>query len=514
MEKINDLHCALLHDKYAAIEPLARIGTWEQALDTGEVKWSDELYRILGFEVASLRPSLQSMLSRFTADAGRQIMKWIKSKGTSGQKLRIEAEMHPIHDKKKWILAEAEVVQADGAPARIIGYVQDITVKKEAEIRLSQNEHLFRSLFEDSAIATAMADSEGRLFKANKKMCSLMGYTLQELTQLTFKDITYSLDLDVSKEFFNKLMNNEITSYQIEKRYQRKNGSVFWGLLTISAVLDKEGKAAYMVGKILDIDEAKKATAKIINLNAQLEASNRQKDQIFSIIAHDLRSPVWAMQQLLELTISSEETLSKAEMVKRMLIMLKSTRNTYDLMEELLQWSASQLRRPEYNPVRLSVQFVMDEAIRSMAERARSKEIEVKCGECDDLYVWADYAMLKTILRNLIGNAIKFTGSKGKIVLSAKEENGLIEFTVADTGIGMKRADLQKIFNADIRFTTFGTGGEKGTGLGLDICRDLVLHHGGTIRAKSVLGKGSTFIFTIPKYIHKEKIRIMRPAGF
>lgn len=489
-----------LYDRYLKVESLAHIGSWEQDIVTQKATWSDGLFRLLGYEPAAFKPTTNTLLAVFTKEDAAFIEASLVMTVTHKQKFRHEASVLTAHHQQLSLVIEADVIcDEKGDPCKLVGYMQDVTAQKKAQRLLEQNEHLFRSLFEESAIATAMADRSGRLFKVNKKMCSLLGYTMSEFTKLTIRDITYHLDIDPSILYFDKLMNNEIKSYQLEKRYQRKDGSVFWGLLTISAVLDNHSKAQYMVGRIQDIDESKKATAQILRLNDQLKAASHQKDQLFSIISHDLRNPIWASRQLIKLMIDNYERFNKETLLKHLGILYKSAGNVYELLEELLKWSSMQMLDPEFKPEKLEVSSIVEEVTRTLSESIKKKNISLTINVSRHLLVMADRSMFKTILRNLLGNARKFTRPHGSISILAKELQDFIEISVEDNGTGIKPENINKLFNTASNFTTFGTEGEKGTGLGLDICYQLVIKQGGHISVESKWGEGSSFVFTLPK---------------
>ena len=397
----------LYDERFNKIESIAHIGTWERDLRTGKVRWSNELYRICGFEPNSFKPTMEMLYSLFSPGEYARLKAEVDRSIKHKSKFSIETKIYKNNELSTWVVAEGDVICDEaGEPCTLIGYLQDITERKKTEIQLAENEQMFRSLFEESGIAAAMADRDGRFIKANKKMCALFGYSSEEFIRLTFDQITYAQDIGISTDLFNKLMRNEISHYQLEKRYEKKDGTVFWGLLNISAVFGMDGKAKYMVGKIIDIDSSKKATVTIMELNARLSALNKQKDKLFSVIAHDLKNPIWASKLLVDQALAYKDIFTKEDLLKKLVILQKSTSTVYELMEELLLWSTNQLQVIGYKPVMLEVNEQLNEIIRIMRYSYEKKGIKVIWEAEAGLRVYADKEMLRTVLRNLVSNAI------------------------------------------------------------------------------------------------------------
>ncbi len=230
----------------------------------------------------------------------------------------------------------------------------------------------------------------------------------------------------------------------------------------------------------------------------ELKKSNAQKDRFFSIISHDLRgalTSVLACSELLKDSLASND----CEEMKRLIESLDSTtRNTFSLLDNLLAWSRVQRNVIDYFP---SVLSLLDVAMRTselFEEPCERKEIEIEIDLSGKQRVLADRNMVETIIRNLISNAVKFTPRKGKITLSAREEGKYFRVSVRDTGGGLREENAAKLFRIDERVSALGTEGEKGTGLGLLLCKEFVEMHGGKIGVESEYGKGAEFWFTLP----------------
>jgi signal transduction histidine kinase len=167
-------------------------------------------------------------------------------------------------------------------------------------------------------------------------------------------------------------------------------------------------------------------------------------------------------------------------------------------LENLLQWSRIQSNNIEYQPQNLKIVEIVSNSVSVFFLHANKKNITIQLYIDSRFYIFADYNMITTVVRNLISNAIKFTYRNGKIIISAKRENDFIEISIADSGIGIRFENIKKLFQIDQKFKTDGTAGEEGTGLGLILCKEFIEKNRGKIWAESVFGKGSTIKFTLP----------------
>ena len=228
----------------------------------------------------------------------------------------------------------------------------------------------------------------------------------------------------------------------------------------------------------------------------ELVTANQTKDKIFAIIGHDLKSPIASLLGLLNLLashdVSQEEFIEMAHHIEKNLSQVNFTLNN------LLEWAKSQLKGIQTVPQTLQLQDLVVENMNLLAEIARNKDITITPNVAANSFVWADREQINLILRNLLSNAIKFSEKGGTISINAEEkEQKYYEITIRDDGVGMSAERLARLF--DVPTTTYGTKGEKGTGLGLTLCKDFVQKNGGEIWVTSEPHKGSTFYFTLPK---------------
>jgi signal transduction histidine kinase len=231
----------------------------------------------------------------------------------------------------------------------------------------------------------------------------------------------------------------------------------------------------------------------------ELQESLATKDMLFSIIGHDLGNVFWGLQgytELLKMNGDMQPSVKEKEHFLQQLSQIAD--NGYDLLTNLLNWSKSQTGRLQTYSITLVLQDLIYRNIELQRNKADCKEIDIFAVVNENIAVFADKNMLDTVLRNLISNAIKFTQKTGVIRVTVEQvENNQVEISIADTGIGIKPEDLDKLFQVNLT-RTFGTAGEKGNGLGLVLCKELIEKCDGTIGVESEVGEGSRFYVRLP----------------
>jgi len=249
--------------------------------------------------------------------------------------------------------------------------------------------------------------------------------------------------------------------------------------------------------QIAQVIDRKQKEEEIRKYAAELAQINSTKDKLFSIIAHDLRSPFNPIMSLSEVLDSEIETLEKAEIKKYAADINRLSNRVYTLMENLLDWSRMQSGTIRFRPEKLNLKTKSEEVISHLSENALKKNISL-ANHVETLNVAADEHMIISILQNLMSNAIKFSYEGGTVDVSSKISGSFIEVCVTDQGVGIPEERIKSLFRPEASSSTIGTNHEKGSGLGLLLCKDFVEKHGGTLRVESEPGKGSVFTFTIP----------------
>ena len=244
-------------------------------------------------------------------------------------------------------------------------------------------------------------------------------------------------------------------------------------------------------------DKVKERTAELVDANRQLTELNATKDKFFSLIAHDLKGPFNNIVGLSNLLLESIETGDTKEIDIYAKLMQNASGQTMELLVNLLEWSRSQTGAIKYQPSLVNLSLLVDEVIALSKSQADVKHISLFRKSSDPIFISLDKTMISTVLRNLIANAIKFSYENSSIEVEIQSDNGHIRVQVSDHGVGITESSLNKLFRIDQSFSTKGTKDEKGTGLGLILCKEFIDNHKGKIWAESISGEGSRFIFTI-----------------
>jgi signal transduction histidine kinase len=230
----------------------------------------------------------------------------------------------------------------------------------------------------------------------------------------------------------------------------------------------------------------------------ELKELNSSKDKFFSIIAHDLKHPFNTIIGFSRLLRDEAETREPDKIQEIAAIINNSAVQTFRLLENLLEWANAQRKKVTFIPVQIDLRGLMEEEFPTLNNSAADKNIGLRSTIPENIILYADRNMIRTIIRNLISNAIKFTNRNGKVEISALEINNTVEISISDTGVGMSEEIISKLFRIDGDVSTKGTENEKGTGLGLFLCKEFVDQHSGKIIVESNPGIGSVFKIVFP----------------
>lgn len=258
-----------------------------------------------------------------------------------------------------------------------------------------------------------------------------------------------------------------------------------------------------------EIKMRKEAEERLMEEIEKLKETNFNKDKFFSIISHDLKSPFQGLLGFTELLAEEYDTLDEEYRKNLIKEIRSSSLHIYNLLLNVLEWSRLQTNRTEFNPEKVNLWLEIEEIKNLLMINASNKNITLHNEVSKDCYVLADDNMLRSIIHNLLSNAIKFTKPGGYVKFRASLAGNFYVISVIDNGIGIKPDDIGKIFSIGIQYSTVGTANEKGTGLGLTLCKEMIEKHGGSIWVESKVGAGSSFRFTLPKYRAQSKEEII-----
>ena len=343
----------------------------------------------------------------------------------------------------------------------------------------------------------------GQIMGLNLCASMMLGIERSHLMKTLFGSYLTDDTKQLFYNFLNKIFINQV-GQSCEMTLNNKSSLPVY--VYLNGVLSKNGLYADI--SMMDITERKLAEEKLIISNKELKQSlqlNTDKDLFISILAHDLRNPFGVLLGYTEL-LKNAQQLNGSEVNNLVNEIYRSTLSTYNLLEDLLKWSRLRMGKFPFEPRSVSFSDLCIDIENFLSPIAETKKITIKCFADKEINVLADVDMLKAVFRNLISNAIKFTRENGIIKISAEQTSSSIIFSISDNGIGIEHENLIKLFDISQLHTSKGTENEKGTGLGLLLCKDFVEKHGGKIWVESEYGKGSVFYFTIPyKSVKREK---------
>jgi len=381
----------------------------------------------------------------------------------------------------------------------VIQSIGDIYLKKEdpldaqASYQKVLNEaqktgysYLVTSAYQKLSLVDSMTGNYPRALAYYKKYVQRNDSVESIEKALEISKITDHRDLEEKQKNIEELT-NERNKQEINIRF--KNSIV----LFFSVLLPLIGFFALIL--LYNYNQKKEINLQLSEQKEELQTLNTVKDRLFSIISHDLRSPLANLEAILNLMESGD--LSNEEVMMLSSQLTHNVQETSYMLDNLLQWSRSQMRGILPKKEIINVPELCREVVGFFSSQADKKAIDMRISKTDTLTTMADKEMIKLVIRNLVANAIKFTPSGGKIIINVKLDKNLIFVSVADSGVGMNEEVLEKLFTLE-GVSMEGTQNEKGTGLGLLLCKDFIELNSGKIWAESVVGKGSTFIFHLP----------------
>jgi PAS domain S-box-containing protein len=435
--------------------------------------------------------------------------------------------------KKNWLLTSKIPIRNDeGKVTGLLGIGRNITNRKKSE-------QINEALYEISEAAYAASDMMALYKKIHEVVDTLMRaknfYIALYDEETELLSFPYMID-EYDPQYQPKKLGKGLTEYVMRKGEAvlidsemdlelRRTGEVelvgtptlIWlgvplkvsgNTIGVLVVQDYENAKTYgeeemqilvfVAAQIAQVIERKKNSDKLNQFAQELKEVNQSKDKFFSIIAHDLKSPFQGLLGYSQILSTEYETLSEEE--KKIFIngIDELSRSAYKLLENLLEWSRMQTGKMIFNPEKLNLFVELFPTLSLVKQTALNKEIELNYEIDNSIFVNADKYMLTTVVRNLVSNSIKFTNPGGTITVASKVGKKFVEISITDTGVGIKKDDVNKLFKLDKTLSTKGTANEEGTGLGLLLCKEMIAQHDGRIWVESEVGKGTKFFFTLP----------------
>lgn len=376
----------------------------------------------------------------------------------------------------------------------ILGVGIDISARKKNLETIKK----LTAAIEQSPVMIMITDKKGNIEYTNPAFTEITGYTLDEVIGENPRILSSGQDsIHIYRELWKTILAGE--NWRGDLLNKKKNGEHYWESLVISPILNENNDITHFVAIMEDISKRKSIEEALMQREEALRHANVTKDKFFSIIAHDLKNPFNAIIGFTSLLMAEYDNIEDDERRSYIENISLASNTTYRLLENLLEWSRTQTGKIKFNPASFDLNSVVNEVINLQLTQASKKGLRIISEIPFNTPVFADKNMIRTVLRNLISNAIKFTSS-GEIRISSKKKKESIEICVSDTGIGIPESGINKLFRLDEQYLAEGTEFEKGTGIGLILSKEFISKHGGIIWVKSKKNMGAKFYFTLPTH--------------
>lgn len=388
-------------------------------------------------------------------------------------------------------------VSVNDIPEYIENYVDSLLrIRTESQTALSNGEifqMLFETMFSAYALHEIIVDDKGKpinykYLEVNPAFERITGLKAKKVIGKTLLDLFPDANPQVIEKYGEVALQNKKLQFEQFSEEHKKYFEVI-------AFSPQRGQFSTI---FTDVTEYKEALEMLQKSEAQLKELNETKDKFFSIIAHDLKNPFHHILGFVDVLHSDYNDYSEDEKKELIEQIKKSTESAYNLLINLLEWSRMQLKRISFEPIEFDIYVLAKEEIAVQQHVANSKNISIQNEIENDLTAFADVNMIRTVLRNLISNAIKFSNEGSQISITGNSMPKFITICVEDKGVGISDDRLKTLFTLKNQQSTLGTAQEKGTGLGLNLCKEFIEQNKGKIWAESQPGIGSRFNFLLP----------------
>ena len=377
----------------------------------------------------------------------------------------------------------------------IVINIWDITERKQTEKLIFKSEEKYRSIFNAFYDVYYQLTMDGVIIELTPSIDQI-GYTREELIGTNIENL---YPKDMGQDILHKKLaiEKQVTDYDIvmlSKDKQKLNCAV-----TARVLYDDKGKALKIEGVVRDITKRVKILKALKKSEKKLIKSNQTNKKILSIVSHDLLGPIATNKEMTDLIIMNGDEMGKDDIIDLISSLKPVMDSTYTMAENILSWAGGRKQKIIGKPGPIYLKPMIEECFSLYSAHASAKAIDLCCKGKENITVLCEENQIAVVFRNLISNAIKFTGTGGQIIVDMKEGDGFTEVSVADTGIGMSKEQLSGLFNDSFeKKSRPGTNNEKGTGLGLTIVKEFIKLNNGTIKAESKEGIGTTFTVTLP----------------
>jgi PAS domain S-box-containing protein len=477
------------------------LGIWEWDLATNELTWDERMLSIYGVKDKDFIDSMESFGSMVHPDDRPKLMGTIQAAQRGERPELIEYRIIRPDRSIRHIQAHGLTIDApDGQLAKVIGTVLDITAQKQIEEELRHSEEIYRALFEKANDAIFLVQPDGALARVNPRASELLDYQPEDLIGRKVADFFDPVDT-VEVEQAIRIMLSGRSMLPFEEAVRTRQGEKILTDINLSLILDENGQPKYIQSVVRDITARKKAEETLRLANAELERALRLKDEFLANMSHELRTPLNA---ILGISESLEEQVAgplNQKQLKYIRTVSESGRHLLALINDILDLSKIEAGRMTMDIQPASLDAILQSSLHIVKELTQKKGLNISIQTDTRVeVVKVDDRRMKQVLVNLLSNAVKFTPQGGNVGVEIKgdEDAGQVEISVWDTGVGIPREGIPRLFQPFVQLDSGLDREHSGTGLGLALVAQIVRLHGGRVGVESEPGKGSRFFVILP----------------
>lgn len=381
-------------------------------------------------------------------------------------------------------------ISVDKEVGHVLITVKDVTANNNLEKLFHEAKERFKIVFDTARSGIVFRDINNNIIECNKAFSELLDEDKESLSSFNLLKYTHPDDIGTEMEQIESLMRDEVDGYRLKKRYITSKHRVIWVDVVVSVIRDENRVPVFFVEIVNDITES-------VLIKRQLNQTIKAQNKLFSIIGHDLRNPLNGILGLIDI-FKNERVVDdkfKNEIIE---LMNQSALNAIELLEDLLTWARTQTNNTNVNLELIEINTLVRDSLEIVKNGAEIKDVKLAFYEDTIITGMVDKNMFRTIVRNIVSNAIKFTNTKGTVNSFLGSNTTEFWIEIVDNGIGMNEETLESLFDETKHISKPGTSNERGSGLGLFICKEFIDKHNGKIEVKSTLGKGSSFKVIFP----------------
>ncbi len=488
------------------IQEISHVGSWVLDVETNEVTWTEELYKIYGFDPSLPPPPYPEHGKLFTKDSWELLTQSLTKTVEQGIPYELELETIRENNSNGWMWVRGEAKKDNtGKTIALHGAAQDITARKQMELKLREEQEFSQKITDLSPAGIYIYNLEkGTNEFMNSQYTEILGYTMEEINNMDASEFFNLFHVDDAENIQKHMQNvaNGKSQNKIEYRFKHKNGNWVWCYSVDSPFkINNNGKVVSFIGVFVDITEMKETEEQLKIAKKQADSANIHKNYFLANMSHEIRTPMNGVVGFSNLL--RDETLTKEVKEKYIDIIESNSNQLLNLIDDIIDVAkieSNELKITSANCDVLKMLNGISENFIEINPKLKQKEVELKLEipeEYKSLSILTDCSRLEQVITNLLNNALKFS-EKGIVCFGFTVKQPNLEFFVTDQGIGIPKEKLNEIFERFRQLNYENSVHYGGTGLGLAICKGIVQLLGGEIFVESESGKGSTFKFTIP----------------